>query len=181
MSNWDKIGKNFKKNKYNNSSKYSYFYTFDEKYKLEVIKASNGFETQRIFLEKEPKQIKLVKEIRNFAGSYVDEQAIGNRVYEFFKEKYHLSNIKADNVKLLENNSFILGIELVRNYLIGKYATLMEVREDVANYSVMSIEVNTHTYNIELHHNVDAIRSIQDLHITKPVDFEKFFSKRFWK
>lgn len=66
----------------------SYRYTFDEKYKLEVINAGNGFETQRVFL-KEETNIRLVKELRNLDGSYVDEQAIRNRVYEFFKNKYH--------------------------------------------------------------------------------------------
>jgi len=136
----------------------SYLYTFDEKYKLEVIKAGNGFETQRVFLKEEPKKIKLVKEIRNLDGSYIDEQAIRNKVYEFFKEKYHLSNTKADNVKLLETNGFIFGTELSRRYLTGKYTTLMEVREEVANYNAMSIEVNTHTHGIELQHNIDAIK-----------------------
>ena len=136
----------------------SYLYTFDEKYKLEVIKAGNGFETQRVFLKEEPKKIKLVKETRNLDGSYIDEQAIRNRVYEFFKEKYHLSNTKADNVKLLETNGFIFGTALSRRYLTGKYTTLMEVREEVANYNAMSIEVNTHTHGIELQHNIDEIK-----------------------
>lgn len=63
----------------------SYLYTFDEKYKLEVIKAGNGFEAQRVFLKEEPKKIKLVKETRNLDGSYIDEQAIRNRVYAFLR------------------------------------------------------------------------------------------------
>lgn len=136
----------------------SYLYTFDEKYKLEVIKAGNGFETQRVFLKEEPKKIKLVKETRNLDGSYIDEQAIRNRVYEFFKNKYYLSNTKADNIKLLENNGFIFGTVLSRRYLTGKYTTLMEVREEEANYNAMSIEANTHTHGIKLQHNVDAIK-----------------------
>ena len=98
----------------------SYLYTFDEKYKLEVIKAGNGFEIQRVFLKEELKNIRLVKEFRNLDGSHIDEQAIRNRVYEFFKNKYHLSNTKSDNITLLENNGFIFGIELARKYLTGK-------------------------------------------------------------
>ena len=99
----------------------SYLYTFDEKYKLEVIKDGNGFETQRVFLKEEPKKIRLVKELRNLDGSYIGEQEIRNRVYEFFKNKYHLSNTKADNLTLLENNDFIFGTGLARKYLTGKY------------------------------------------------------------
>ena len=108
--------------------------------------------------KEEPKKIKLVKEMRNLDGSYIDERAIRNRVYEFFKDKYNLSNTKVDNVKLLETNGFIFGTALSRRYLTGKYTTLMEVREEVANYNAMSIEVNTHTHGIELQHNVDAIK-----------------------
>ncbi len=136
----------------------SYLYTFDEKYKLEVIKAGNGFETQRVFLKEEPKNIKLVKEMRNLDGSYVDEQAIRNRVYDFFKEKYNLSNIKNENIKILENNRFVLGTVLSRQYLTGKYSTLTEIRDEVANYNTISIEVSTHTHGIELQHNIDAIK-----------------------
>ncbi|RRD92959.1 DNA helicase [Clostridiales bacterium COT073_COT-073] len=136
----------------------SYLYTFDEKYKLEVIKAGNAFETQRVFLKEEAKNIKLVKETRNLDGSYVDEQALRNKVYEFFKNKYQLSNTKADNAKILENNGFIFGTLLSRKYLTGKYTTLMEVREETANYNAMNIEVNTHTHGIELQHNIDVIK-----------------------
>ena len=136
----------------------SYLYTFDEKYKLEVIKACNGFETQRVFLKEEPKNIKLVKEMRNLDGNYIDEQAIRNRVCEFFKEKYNLSTIKNENIKIFENNRFVLGTVLSRQYLTGKYSTLTEIRDEVANYNTMSIEVSTHTHGIELQHNIDAIK-----------------------
>ena len=113
----------------------SYLYTFDEKYKLEVIKAGNGFETRRVFLKEEPKKIKLVKETRNLDGSYIDEQAIRDRVYEFFKEKYHISNTKAENIKRLENNEFIFGTALSRRYLTGRYTTLPILM--VLNFSIM--------------------------------------------
>ena len=145
----------------------SYLYTFDEKYKMEVIKAGNAFETQRVFLKEEYKDIKLVKETRNLDGNYIDERAIRNRVYEFFKDKYNLSNIKVDNIKLLENNSFIFGTLLSRKYLTGRYATLMEVNEEIVNYSTMSIEVNTHTHGIELRHNIDEIKKHVGLEYSK--------------
>ncbi len=32
-----------------------------------------GLETQRVFLKEEPKNIRLVKELRNLDGSYVDK------------------------------------------------------------------------------------------------------------
>lgn len=54
----------------------SYLYIFDEKYKLEVIKDGNGFETQRVFLKEELKKIKLVKEIRNLDGKRISTKTI---------------------------------------------------------------------------------------------------------
>jgi len=39
----------------------------------------------------------------------------------------------------------------------------MEVREEVANYNVMSIEINTHTHGIELQHNRTVSRGKQCL------------------
>ena len=163
----------------------SYLYTFDEKYKLEVIKAGNAFETQRVFLKEEAKKIKLVKETRNLDGNYVDDQAIRNRVYEFFKDKYHLSSVKADNVKILENNGFIFGTKLSRKYLTGKYTTLMQVGKEVANYNDMLIEVNTHTHGIDLQHNVDAIKKHVGLaynktsQILKTLFLKDFGNKRY--
>ena len=158
----------------------SYLYTFDEKYKLDVIKAGNGFETQRVFLKEEPKGIKLVKETRNLDANYIDEQAIRNRVYQLFKEKYHLSNLKMDNIKLLENNGFIFGTELSRQYLTGKYTTLTEVRDEIANYKAMSIQVNTHAHGIELQHNIDAIKKYVGLAYNKTSQLLKtLFLKAF--
>lgn len=136
----------------------SYLYTFDEKYKLDVINAGNAFETQRVFLKDEAKKIKLKKEFRNQNGNYVDEQGMRNRIYEFFKEKYNLGSIKENNRKILENSGFILGTTLKRKYLTGKYSTLVEVNKDANNYMDMYIEVDTHIHGIDRQHCVDTIK-----------------------
>lgn len=132
----------------------SYLYTFDKKYKLEVIKIGNGFETQRVFLKEELKKTRLVKELRNLYGSYINEQTIRNRVYEFFKNKYHLSNTNADSITFLENYGFIFETGLARKCLTGKYTTLMKVREETTNYKTITVGVNAHTHGIELQHNI---------------------------
>lgn len=136
----------------------SYLYTFDEKYKLNVITSGNGFETQRLFLKDEAKIIKLKKELRNQDGNYVDEQLIRKRIYEFFKEKYSLSGIKQNNYIRLENNGFILGTAIKRKYLTGKYSTLMQVNEENAHYGAIDTEVNTHIHGIDLRYCIDAIK-----------------------
>ncbi|MBU0278566.1 DEAD/DEAH box helicase family protein [Gemella sp. zg-1178] len=163
----------------------SYLYTFDEKYKLDVIKAGSGFETQRLFLKDEAKTIKLKKEFRNQDGNYVDEQEMRNRIYEFFKEKYSLDSIKQENRKRLENAGFIFGTSLKRKYLRGKYSTLMQVNEEHAQYGIMDIEVNTHIHGIDRQHCVDAIKkhiglSYDKTHqILKNLFLKGFANKRY--
>ncbi len=163
----------------------SYLYTFDEKYKLDVIKAGSGFETQRLFLKDEAKTIKLKKELRNQDGNYVDEQLLRNRIYEFFKDEYSLDGIKQDNRTKLENAGFILGTTLKRHYLIGKFSTLMQVNEEYAQFGVMDMEVNTHAHGIDRQHCVDAIKkhiglSYDKTHqILKTLFLKGFGNKRY--
>lgn len=163
----------------------SYLYTFDEKYKLDVIKAGSGFETQRLFLKDEAKTIKLKKELRNQDGNYVDEQMMRNRIYEFFKDRYSLDGVKQDNRTRLENAGFIFGTTLKRSYLTGKYSTLMQVNEEQVQYGVMDIEVNTHIHGIDRQHCVDAIKkhiglSYDKTHqILKTLFLRGFGNKRF--
>lgn len=145
----------------------SYLYTFDEKYKLEVIKAGNGFETQRVFLKEEPRSITLVKELRNQDGDYVDERVLRNRVYEFFKDKFRLTNVKADNVALLEIYGFVFGTALHKKFVQGRYSTFLEVAEKQAEYGALEIEINTRSHGIDLQHNVDAIKKHVGLSYTK--------------
>lgn len=163
----------------------SYLYTFDEKYKLDVIKAGSGFETQRLFLKDEAKFIKLKKELRNQDGNYVDEQLMRNRIYEFFKERYSLDGVKLDNRIRLENAGFILGTTLKRSYLTGKYSTLMQVNEEQSQYGVMDMEVNTHIHGIDRQHCVDAIKKYIGLsydkthQILKTLFLKGFGNKRY--
>ena len=164
----------------------SYLYTFDEEYKIDVIKAGSGFETQRLFLKDEAKTIKLKKELRNQDGNYVDEQLMRNRIYEFFKDRYSLDDEKQDNRSRLENAGFILGTTLKRNYLTGKYSTLMQVNEEHAQYGVMDIEVNTHIHGIDRQHCVDAIKkhiglSYDKTHQTLKTLFLKGFGNKRYK
>lgn len=158
----------------------SYLYTFDEKYKMEVIESGNGFETQRVFLKDEPKSITLVKELRNFDGDYVDERAIRNKVFEYFKDKYNLSENKEKNLIRLENNGFITGILLEKKYLKGRFVTLNNIEDSDKDYGNLSIKVNTHTHGIDLQHNIDAIKKHVGLRYEKTNEILKtLFQKGF--
>ncbi|WP_270851430.1 DEAD/DEAH box helicase [Fusobacterium varium] len=143
----------------------SYLYTFDEKYKEAVIKIG-GYETQRVFLKNEPRKIKLKKELRNKDGNYLDEKLIRNKIYEFFKAEYNLSNIKSENIKKLEAHGFIFGTKIKSKYLTGKY---IETKDLITSteYETLEIEVNTHHHGIERQNRVDFLKKILDLNYEK--------------
>ena len=105
----------------------SYLYTFDEEYKRSVIAAKEGFETKRLFLKKEPKSIRLKKEIKNLDGNYVDEKLVRNKIFEYLKEKYRLTTSKMENRKKLSNHGFEIGTVLKREYLSGRFRTYDEI------------------------------------------------------
>lgn len=136
----------------------SYLYTFDEKYKLEVINKGLGIETQRVYLKNEAKNLVLQKEVRNANNQYYDEKLIRNRVYEFFKEKYNLSSNAKENRKKLEVCGYVfLGEYIYMTYLEGKYATYSEITESKEVKS-MTVKVDTHSHGIDFRHDVNEIK-----------------------
>ncbi|VEU74493.1 Type III restriction enzyme, res subunit [Mycoplasmopsis citelli] len=136
----------------------SFLYTFDEKYKLEVIKAGNGFETQRLFLKDEPKKIKLKKELKNRYADYVDEKLIRNHIVDFFKEKYSLDKNLGKNLSKMKNKGFVFEPKIKRRYLTGKYSTLKQVDAEETKYGLINIEINNNSHNIEKKDFVSAIK-----------------------
>lgn len=146
----------------------SFLYTFDEKYKLEVINAGNAFETQRVFLKEEPRSITLVKELRDQDADFVDEKVIRTRVFEHFRDTYNLTGKKDDNKVRMEIRGFIFGTTLKQSYLKGKFSTLRSIKEGTAgSYGQLDIEVNTHSHGIDLQHNIDALKKYIGLSYSK--------------
>jgi type III restriction enzyme len=145
----------------------SYLYTFDEKYKLEVINAGNAFETQRVFLKEAPKKITLVKELRDRDADIIDESAVRSRVFEYYRDNYHLTGKKEENRAKLEIRGFIFGSTLKQRYLKGKFSTLRAIKESASSYGDLEIEVNTHTHGIDLQHNIDALKGFVGLGYSK--------------
>ncbi|WP_029608654.1 DEAD/DEAH box helicase family protein [Mycoplasma simbae] len=138
----------------------SYLYTFDDKYKLEVIKSGAGAPTQRLFLKEEAKSIKLIKQTGNNDVSYADPILIRKVLYDGIKNKYNLVEDKAQNQKILENNGYIFGTSIINEFLKGKYVTLSEIGNNQILTSQINVEVNTHVHGIEKQNRVDRIKKI---------------------
>lgn len=156
----------------------SFLYTFDEEYKDAAINMG-AFETERLFLKEETKSIELVKEIRDRNTNHTDDRGIRNRLYDYFKEKYHLGNDKKQNKMLLENNKFIFGENIKSGYFSGRVVRTRDVsKENSLKRIDRDIEVNTHIHGIELQHNIDILKKYLGIDYAKTrIIFEILFRK----
>ncbi|AWX16218.1 DNA helicase [Mergibacter septicus] len=156
----------------------SYLYTFDEKYKLEALKIG-AYETQRLFLKEKPREVELVKEIRNADLPTTGEVEIIKYLYEFLKTKYSLVNNFNENAKKLENNGYIFGKNILSSYLKGKATTLkdLEIQENMSHESI-NYEVDTHKHGMDLRHEIDALKKYTGLDYSST---RKILSRLFLK
>lgn len=141
----------------------SYLYTFDEKYKKAVIDNENGYETKRLFLKETPKEITLVKEVKNNDFSYMDEKKVRQQLFENFIEKYNLSNDYKNNLIRLESEGYIFGTQLKRKFLRGKYIKIEDIVDDNKNYFEINYEVNLKNNNLDKLKVIDTLKVILGL------------------
>lgn len=145
----------------------SFLYTFDEEYKNAAINVG-AHETTKVFIKEEPKKISLVREVKDKNTSYADERMVRNNLYNFFKNKYSLGNVKEKNKSIFENNKYVIS-ETIKMYIYkGKVIKLSDL-EDKSNLSVneTEYEVNTHTHGIELRQSIDMMKQFLGLDYRK--------------
>lgn len=145
----------------------SYIYTFDEKYKLAAINVG-AYETEKLHLKEDAKDIELVKEVRNKDASYVDERSFRNNFYNFLVKNYNLEKKFIKNKNILENNNFTFGTHINASFLSGRVVSIKEL-ENTLNMDVkkMSYDVNTHVHGIELRHVIDGFKTHTSLDYSK--------------
>lgn len=145
----------------------SYIFTFDEKYKLAAINVG-AYETEKVHLKNDAKNIELVKEVRNRDTSFVDERSYRNNFYDFILNKYKLEKKFEKNKNIFENNGFVFGEQLKASFLTGRVVTTKEL-EDTSNMESKSIfyNVNTHLHGIELRHVIDSFKKYTSLDYSK--------------
>lgn len=148
----------------------SYLYTFDEKYKKAVFESGNGYETKRVFLKDKPKEIILVKEIKNNDFSYMDEKKVRQQLYENFVQKYSLSDDYKKNLIKLEIMGYIFGTQLKRKFLKGKYIKIEDICNDDKNYFEINYEVNLKN------NNLDKLKIIDNLKIILGLNYQQTFA-----
>src|SRR5690606_508985 len=99
--------------------------------------------------------------LRNRDFEFVNEKEVRDKAYEYFIDKYNLTNNQKSNLEILENNGFIIGTKIYSRYKTGKFQKLTDIsNEKTGEYRNISYEVNTHTHGIDCLHAVDRIKKV---------------------
>lgn len=157
---------------------HSYVYTFDEKYKLGLLsEVDKAYELRRVFLKEKCKTFTLEKETRDLDFDGLGEREVLNKVYEHFIKKYKLSENKEQNKKLLLDEGYIFGNEILGKVLKGEFIRSSAIIES-DNYYITRKVVNTHKHGIELLHSIDSIKSAIGMKTSKvKTVLERLFRK----
>lgn len=138
-----------------------YLYTFDDKYKEEILdKINSSFEVSKLFLKDSIEQINLIKENRDIDYDIVGLEDTYNILYEYFKDKYNLSADVQKNREHLEIYGFLLQDSIKSNFTTGQYRSLKDlnyksfekkqvnIKSDINNYSLEMMRITSDLKNV---------------------------------
>lgn len=138
----------------------AFLYTFDEKYKNSVIEnIGNAYDIRRIFLKKEYKDFRLVKQLQNKDMILSDEREVRKRLREYFVNKYHLDEDKDLNRKKLIAKGFVIGSVINSTIVKDQVRYTSDLTRDDTRRHEVEIMVNTHNHGIDLKHEIDRMKS----------------------
>lgn len=148
---------------------YCYIYTFDEKYKSGLFSTMDkAYQVRRLFLKDEAKDFELVKELRNIDFDGLGERETLIKVYEYFKEKYHLGNNKRVNKENLEAGGYNFDHEIESKIMQGVFRTTEDLTAGTKKNNItIKTALNTHTHGIYLLHCIDEIKKVTGLQSQK--------------
>ena len=90
------------------------------------------------------------------------------KVYAYFKEKYHLGSDKKVNQENLEEGGYNFSHEIDNKILQGIFRTTEDLaRSDSDDKIKIKTTVNTHTHGIYLLHSVDEIKKVTGMQSQK--------------
>lgn len=138
-----------------------FLYTFDEKYKDSIIKQGNAYEVRKLFLKEEYSDFEMIKEMRNKDYQYVGDREVRDKAYDFFREKYKLSNNKKENLNVMESNGFVFGTKVVSHFRSGRFQRLQDIADKtIGEQREIAYEVSTHNHGIDCLHAIDMIKKV---------------------
>lgn len=148
---------------------YCYLYTLDTQYKAGLLTSMDkAYQVRRLFLKDEARDFTLVKEMRNLDFDGLGERETLIKVYDFFKEEYHLGTDMRINMENMEIGGYNFSHEIDSKILQGIFRTTDEMSQDSPKRRIdIRTTVNTHTHGIYLLHAVDEIKKVTGMQSQK--------------
>ena len=145
-----------------------YMYTFDEEWKEKALKDPSAFETRRVMIKEEGRELILTREVRDSSSSNFGEREVREILSRYFVDKYNLKagsrlplEDKEENKKKMEADSWVFGTEISRIYLKGKFVKVSDILSaDETKKGVTTREVNTHDNGRDLMHIINELHGI---------------------
>lgn len=137
-----------------------YLYTFDEKYKENVLQqVESSFTVTKLFLKDKAKTFSLPKENRDLDFDMVGMKDIYNILYQYFKEKYKLIDNVDRNKQLLSIEGYDMSDKIKGEYRTGKFITIDELKDEKKGETKkLTYNVNTKIHGLDLLHSIDTIK-----------------------
>ena len=158
---------------------FCFVYTFDEKWKNGLLASvDKAYETRRLFLKEKCKTFSMEKQLRDLDMTMMGEREVLNLIYKHFVDKYHLSNDKKQNQRILQEAGYVFGDVLISQILQGEYVRTEAVGEANAKFISTSRKVDTHSHGVYLMHSVDELKRSIGLNAAKvKAILERLFRK----
>lgn len=145
---------------------YCFIYTLDTEYKNDLLTSlDKAYQIRKLFLKPEIRDFTLTKEMRNNdVDSNISERELISKMYEFLKNKYHLSSRMTDNRIILESAGYNFSHEIDSQILRGEFRTVSDMANASSSKKVeIKTQINTHTHGIYLMRAVEDIKSITSI------------------
>jgi type III restriction enzyme len=146
---------------------FCYVYTFDEKYKSGLLaNVDKAYETRRLFLKNEFKEITLEKQTRDFDVGGLGEREVLQALHQYILTKYNLGRDRQRNRELLTEGGYLFGTYVLTQALEGQFVRTNAVAESESFRSIHRT-VDTHRHGILLLHSIDSIKSAVGMQTAK--------------
>ncbi|MTN80273.1 DNA helicase [Turicibacter sanguinis] len=145
-----------------------FMYTFDEEWKEKALKDATTFETKRVFIKNEGKELILTREVRDSSSSNFGEREVREILSQYFADKYKLETgprlsveVKEENKRKMAADSWKFGTKISRIYLRGKFVKVSDLlAADPTQHGVTTREVSTHDNGRDVMHIINELHGI---------------------
>ena len=145
-----------------------YMYTFDEEWKEKALRDPFAFETRRVMIKEEARELILTREVRDSSSGNFCEREVREILSGYFADQYNLKRgpglsleDKEENKKKMEADSWVFGTEISRICLRGTFVKVSDILSaDETKRGVVTREVNTHDNGRDLMHIINELHGI---------------------